>query len=44
MTRYVCKTCGAEAPPGIGYAAGDPAGFREPDPGCEGPHLEGDDQ
>jgi len=39
--RYICKHCGAESPPGIGYvlAPGEVPHVLEPDPACIHPHL-----
>lgn len=37
--RYVCKTCGAESPPGIGYAVTGQTEFQAPAAGCPGLHA-----
>jgi hypothetical protein len=41
QARYVCKHCGAESPPGIGYVLqeGEEPTRSEPDPDCIHPHL-----
>lgn len=38
---YICKSCGAQSPTGIGYVVTNGATtFPAPDPGCPGPHLD----
>ncbi len=38
--RFVCKTCGAETPTGIGYAVTGAYTAPAPAPGCPGTHKE----
>lgn len=37
-TNYLCKTCGAESPVGVGYFGSPDA--PHPAAGCPGPHQE----
>lgn len=36
---YVCKRCGAQSPPGIGYVADGQRRFPDPAAGCINPHV-----
>lgn len=40
MTIFLCKTCGAESPPGIGYADTSEGPLPAPAPECPNPHAE----
>jgi hypothetical protein len=37
--RYICKSCGAESPRGIGYAANDQTVFPMPAVDCREAHM-----
>lgn len=41
---YVCKRCGAQSPPGIGYVADGQTEFPAPEPGCPNPHVAANEQ
>ena len=39
MHRYLCKSCGAESPAGIGYVQLNPGPLPDITPGCPNPHV-----